>query len=228
MDLLKTIDVTKIYLNGPQEVKVLKGINLSIAKKEFMAITGKSGSGKTTFMNILGCLDTPTSGKYFIEGENVSHMSSDQLAHIRNKRIGFVFQRFNLLQNMTALENVELPQLYAKKTEKEARKRSIKLLDRIGLGNRINHFPTELSGGEQQRVAIARALANKPSIILADEPTGNLDSATGEIILNLFKTLNREAGVTIIIITHDQHVAQETDRVVTLKDGRIIEDKLFS
>jgi len=228
MDLLKTIDVTKIYLNGPQEVKVLKGINLSIAKKEFMAITGKSGSGKTTFMNILGCLDTPTSGKYFIEGENVSHMSSDQLAHIRNKRIGFVFQRFNLLQNMTALENVELPQLYAKKTEKEARKQSIKLLDRIGLGNRINHFPTELSGGEQQRVAIARALANKPSIILADEPTGNLDSATGEIILNLFKTLNREAGVTIIIITHDQHVAQETDRVVTLKDGRIIEDKLFS
>jgi len=224
MALLKTIDVVKTYITGPHKVEVLKGINLEINAKELMAITGKSGSGKTTLMNILGCLDTPTSGKYLIDGIDVSNMYADQLAHIRNKKIGFIFQRFNLLQDMTALENVTLAQLYAKVPEREANKRSAQLLEMVGLGHRLKHFPTEMSGGEQQRVAVARALANNPSIILADEPTGNLDSATGEKILSLFKDLNKQKGATIIIITHDQHVAEETDRIVRLKDGKIIED----
>jgi len=224
MSLLQTTNLIKTYATGARAVEVLKGINLSIEKNELVAITGKSGSGKTTLMNILGCLDTPTSGTYKIEGSDVSRMDVDQLAHIRNKKVGFVFQRFNLLQNMTALENVSLSQLYAKKTEQSANKRSTELLEMVGLGKRINHFPTELSGGEQQRVAIARALSNNPSIILADEPTGNLDSATGEKILNLFKDLNRQKGVTVILITHDQHVAEETDRIIRLKDGKIIGD----
>jgi len=224
MALLKTIDVVKTYITGPHKVEVLKGINLEINAKELMAITGKSGSGKTTLMNILGCLDTPTSGKYLIDGIDVSNMYADQLSHIRNKKIGFIFQRFNLLQDMTALENVTLAQLYAKVPEREANKRSAQLLEMVGLGHRLKHFPTEMSGGEQQRVAVARALANNPSIILADEPTGNLDSATGEKILGLFKDLNKQKGATIIIITHDQHVAEETDRIVRLKDGKIIED----
>ena len=225
MALLKTIDVVKTYITGPQKVEVLKGVSLNIDAKEFMAITGKSGSGKTTLMNILGCLDTPTSGTYLIDGTDVSNMDEDQLAHVRNKKIGFVFQRFNLLQDMTALENVTLAQLYAKVPERQANKRSAQLLEMVGLGHRLKHFPTEMSGGEQQRVAVARALANNPSIILADEPTGNLDSATGEKILHLFKDLNKQKGVTVIIITHDQHVAEETDRIVRLKDGKIIEDK---
>lgn len=225
MSLLQAIDLTKTYATGANKVQVLKNIDLIINQKEFMAITGKSGSGKTTLMNILGCLDVPTSGKYLIEGQDVSNMGPDQLAHIRNKKIGFVFQKFNLLQDMTAVENVSLPQLYAGKTEKEARERSLYLLEMVELSHRSSHFPTELSGGEQQRVAVARALANNPSIILADEPTGNLDSATGEKILQMFKKLNKEQGATIIIITHDQGVAEQTNRMVRLFDGKIIEDK---
>ena len=193
-----------------------------------MAITGKSGSGKTTLMNILGCLDTPTSGQYFIDNEDISKKNIDELAHIRNKKIGFVFQRFNLLQDMTAAENIALPLLYAGKNEQESLKRAHELLDIVGLDHRVKHFPTELSGGEQQRVAVARSLANNPSILLADEPTGNLDSATGEKILSLFKKLNSEKGVTIVIITHDQHVAEETNRIVKLLDGKIIDDKKIS
>jgi len=225
MALLKTINITKTYATGTKPVQVLKNISFQIAEKEFMSITGKSGSGKTTLMNILGCLDTPTSGQYLIENQDVSHMTPDQLAHIRNKKIGFVFQRFNLLQDMTAIENVSLPQLYAGKKETETRKRSAQFLEIVGLSHRINHFPTELSGGEQQRVAIARALSNNPSIILADEPTGNLDSATGEKILQMFKDLNKKQGVTIIVITHDQHVAESTNRIIRLFDGKIVEDK---
>ncbi|MFC1842917.1 ABC transporter ATP-binding protein [Candidatus Dependentiae bacterium] len=225
MEILKAIDIVKTYNTGLHPVEVLKDIDLTVKEKEFMAITGKSGSGKTTLMNILGCLDTPTSGQYLINGTDVSHMDADQLAHIRNKKIGFVFQKFNLLQDMTAVENVSLPQLYAGKSEKEALVHSTKLLEMVHLGHRLNHFPTELSGGEQQRVAIARALANSPSIILADEPTGNLDSATGEKVLQMFKDLNKQKDVTIIIITHDQHVAEETNRMVRLVDGKIVEDK---
>jgi len=225
MSLLKTVDVSKTYFTGSTPVQILKDIDLVIEKKEFMAIIGKSGSGKTTLMNILGCLDTPTTGAYLINEIDVSNMDSDELAHIRNKKIGFVFQRFNLLQDMTALENVVLPQLYAGTPEREAQKRAAKLLEMVGLGHRIGHFPTELSGGEQQRVAIARALANNPSIILADEPTGNLDSVTGDKIMNMFKELNQEDDTTIIVITHDQGVAEQTNRMVRLFDGKIVEDK---
>jgi len=225
MPLLKTINVSKTYFTGINPVTVLKDIDLSIETREFMSIIGKSGSGKTTLMNILGCLDTPTTGNYFINNTDVSDMDSDQLAHIRNKKIGFVFQRFNLLQDMTAIENVALPQLYAGKYEKEAKKRGSELLEMVGLKHRTSHFPTELSGGEQQRVAIARALANNPAIILADEPTGNLDSKTGDKIMSMFKALNQEDSTTIIVITHDQGVAEQTNRMVRLFDGKIVEDK---
>jgi len=225
MSLLKTVAISKTYYTGSISVTVLKNIDLSIEKREFMSIIGKSGSGKTTLMNILGCLDTPTTGKYFINNTDVSDMDADQLAHIRNKKIGFVFQRFNLLQDMTAVENVALPQLYAGKYENEAKKRAKELLELVGLEHRTGHFPTELSGGEQQRVAIARALANDPSIILADEPTGNLDSKTGEKIMDMFKALNQEDSTTIIIITHDQTLAEQTNRMVRLFDGKIVEDK---
>ncbi|MFC1841567.1 ABC transporter ATP-binding protein [Candidatus Dependentiae bacterium] len=224
MALLKTKDIVKTYFTGVNPVQVLKDIDLEVEKNEFLAITGKSGSGKTTLMNIIGCLDTPTSGTYLIDGTNVSHMSPDQLAHIRNKKIGFVFQRFNLLQDMSALENVNLPQLYAGKSEREATKRSTMLLERTGLDHRIHHLPTELSGGEQQRVAIARSLANQPSIILADEPTGNLDSVTGDKVMKMFRHLNEEKEVTIIVITHDTGIAEQTDRIVRLIDGKIVED----
>jgi len=225
MALLQATDITRTFVTGPQIVEVLKGVSLTIEKQEFMSITGKSGSGKTTLMNILGCLDTPTTGTYLIEDKDVSDMSVDQLAHIRNIKVGFVFQRFNLLQNMSALENVALPQLYAGKTEKESKKRAQQMLEMVGLNHRLYHFPTELSGGEQQRVAVARALVNAPPIILADEPTGNLDSATGQKIMQLFKDLNKNNGVTFIIITHDVGIAEETDRIVRLLDGRIIEDR---
>lgn len=225
MALLNAQNIIKDYAVGKDSLRVLKDISLQVEKQEFMAIIGKSGSGKTTFMNILGCLDTPTSGKYFIDGIDVSNMDPDELAHIRNKKIGFVFQKFNLLSDMTALENVALPMLYAGKSESEAQEIALEHLKFMELGGRLSHYPAELSGGEQQRVAIARALCNNPSIILADEPTGNLDSATGEKILQMFKDLNRQKNVTIIIITHDQHVAEETDRIVRLIDGKIVEDR---
>lgn len=225
MAILKAENIVKTYLMGKQTLQALKSVNLTVEKKELLAIIGKSGSGKTTFMNILGCLDAPTSGQYFIDDINVSNMQPDELAAIRNKKIGFVFQKFNLLPDMTALENVALPALYAGKSEQEGEKLALELLEFMELDKRTGHYPTELSGGEQQRVAIARSLINNPSIILADEPTGNLDSVTGEKILQMFKDLNREKDVTIIIITHDQHVADETNRIVRLIDGNIIEDK---
>ncbi|KKP27052.1 MAG: ABC transporter related protein [candidate division TM6 bacterium GW2011_GWF2_30_66] len=225
MAIIKAENIVKTFLMGRETLHALKGVNLTVEEKELLAIIGKSGSGKTTFMNILGCLDAPTSGQYFIDNINVSHMEPDQLAAIRNKKIGFVFQKFNLLPDMTALENVALPALYAGKSEEEAEKLALDLLKFMELDKRTGHYPTELSGGEQQRVAIARSLINNPSIILADEPTGNLDSVTGEKILQMFKNLNKEKDVTIIIITHDQHVAEETNRIVRLIDGEIVEDK---
>lgn len=224
-EILKVENIIKNFALGKGFLNVLKGISLSVQEGELLSIIGKSGSGKTTFMNILGCLDIPSSGKYYIDGIDVSSMGPDDLAHIRNSKIGFVFQKFNLLSDLTALENVCLPSLYAGKSEAEAQKVALELLDFMELSKRTNHYPQELSGGEQQRVAIARALSNNPSIILGDEPTGNLDSNTGEKILQMFKDLNREKGVTVILITHDQHVAEETDRIVRLIDGNIVEDK---
>lgn len=225
MAIIKAENIVKTFLMGRETLHALKGVNLVVEEKELLAIIGKSGSGKTTFMNILGCLDAPTSGQYFIDDINVSHMKPDQLATIRNKKIGFVFQKFNLLPDMTSLENVALPALYAGKSEEEANKLALEFLTFMELDKRTKHYPTELSGGEQQRVAIARSLINNPSIILADEPTGNLDSVTGEKILQMFKNLNKEKDVTIIIITHDQHVAEETNRIVRLIDGEIVEDR---
>lgn len=222
MIVLKAENITKTYQVGARSISVLHDVSLEVESGEFLAITGKSGSGKSTFMNILGCLDTATSGIYKIEGEDVSKMSVDELAKIRNKDIGFVFQRFHLLADMTAIENIVLPQLYANVPENDAKKRALELLETVELAHRGNHYPAELSGGEQQRVAVARALANKPAIILADEPTGNLDSATGRKIMDLFRKLNKEQGVTIIIITHDPQLAQEADRVVHLHDGNIV------
>lgn len=221
MPLIQTDNVTKTYTMGKQKLTVLRDVNVHIERGEFVAITGKSGSGKSTLMNILGCLDIPTSGSYILDNEKVSNMTVDQLAHIRNQKVGFVFQMFHLLPDMTALENVALPQLYAGKSEKEANLYGTEVLGMVELEDRVHHFPCELSGGEQQRVAIARALINKPTILLADEPTGSLDSVTGEKIMNLFKQLNREQNVTVIIITHDQQLANETKRIITLHDGKI-------
>jgi len=222
MPLIQANNITKVYLMGKQQLTVLRDVNMSIEQGEFVSITGKSGSGKSTLMNIIGCLDVPTSGSYILDGQKISNMTVDQLAHIRNRKVGFVFQMFHLLPDMTALENVALPQLYAGKSEKEANQHATKVLTMVELEDRIHHFPSELSGGEQQRVAIARALVNKPTILLADEPTGSLDSVTGKKIMDLFKQLNQEQGVTVIIITHDQELANEADRIITLHDGKII------
>lgn len=213
---------------GENNLTVLKGIDLIIEEGEFVAITGQSGSGKSTLMHLLGCLDIPTEGEYFIEELNVANASRDELATIRNKKIGFVFQKFYLLPDLTALDNVALPQLYAGMSEKEARSKAQELLKLVELDHRMDHYPYQLSGGQQQRVAIARSLINKPSIILADEPTGNLDSATGEVIMQLFKQLNNEQGVTIILVTHEPYIAEKAKRVVELKDGLIIADRKTS
>jgi len=221
MALLEARDITKIYKAGVHEIAVLKDVDLDVQEGEFIAIVGKSGSGKSTLMNILGCLDVATSGTYKVNGQDVSRLSVDQLANIRNKKIGFIFQQFHLLPDMTALENVQLPLLYAYQTEKTAREQAKKMLELVGLADRKNHLPTELSGGEQQRVAVARALINQPSIILADEPTGNLDSATEQKILELMQTMHKEKNVTMVVITHDEHIANEADRIVRLHDGKI-------
>jgi len=222
MAVIETKNITKVYGAGTYKVTVLKDVTMTVQKGEFVAITGKSGSGKSTLMNILGCLDTATSGTYKLEGKDVSNLTVDQLAEIRNKKIGFVFQRYHLLPDMTALENVELPLLYANKPEKQARERALQMLKLVGLEDRVNHIPSELSGGEQQRVAVARALSNEPAILLADEPTGNLDSATEERIMKLLRDLHKEKGVTIIVITHDEHIAQQADRIIKIHDGKII------
>ena len=221
--IIKTKNLTKEYEAGSQIVKALNGIDLSVEKGEFISIMGPSGSGKTTLMNIIGCLDSPTNGTYHLNDRSVSELDDDELAKIRNKEIGFVFQSFHLLARSTALENVMLPLKYAGCSENEAIERSKKVLEEVGLQDRVKHSPSELSGGQQQRVAIARALVNKPSILFADEPTGNLDSKTGNEVMNLFKDLNNQ-GQTIIIITHEDNIASQSNRIITIMDGLIESD----
>jgi putative ABC transport system ATP-binding protein len=216
--------VTKIYQMGETEVRALDGVDLFIGKGEMTAIMGPSGSGKSTLLAILGCLDVPTSGTYSLDGVNVENMSDDQLARVRSEKIGFVFQQFNLLARTSALENVMLPLVYAGVSGRERRKRAEAALDKVGLADRMHHRPNELSGGQQQRVAIARALANQPAILLADEPTGALDSKTGTEIIGLFQQLHRELGQTVIYVTHDPFIARHTKRVVRMADGHIAGD----
>lgn len=221
--LIQLENIYKIYKLGDTEVHALDGITLAIEQGEFIAIIGPSGSGKSTLMNILGCLDTPTEGSYLFEGRDMSKLSDDQLAIIRNKHIGFVFQSFNLLPKLDAVENVEVPLTYAGKKGTERRERAVKMLEMVGLGDRIHHKPKELSGGQQQRVAIARALSTDPPVILADEPTGNLDTKSGTEIMQILKELNK-SGKTVILITHDINIAKQARRNVHIQDGKIIED----
>lgn len=223
--MLKVKDLVKVYDTGAIQVEALKKINLEVKKGEFVAIMGSSGSGKSTFMNILGCLDTLTSGTYELDGIDVSRMSSSELATIRNKKIGFVFQAFNLLPKMDLLRNVELPMMYAGCSKTERRKKAIKALERVGLADRVDHKPNEISGGQKQRAAIARSLVNDPAIILADEPTGNLDSKSSNEIMDIFTELNNE-GVTIVLVTHEPDIAEYAKRIITFKDGNIISDVL--
>ena len=222
--LIEVKGLKKVYRNGTLSVEALRGIDLVIGEGEFTAIMGPSGSGKSTMMNILGCLDRPTEGAYHLAGTDVSQMDDNQLADIRNQKIGFVFQSFNLLPRMSALRNVELPMLYASISPKERTRRAMEALARVGLEDRVHHKPNELSGGQRQRVAIARSLVNNPAVILADEPTGNLDSLSGEEIMIIFQRLNRE-GVTVVIVTHEPEIAAHTHRRVVFRDGRIQADE---
>ena len=224
-EVIRVQDLKKVYRMGDVEVPALRGINLTIDHGEFVAVMGSSGSGKSTFMNILGCLDRPTSGNYWLEGEEVGSLSADDWAHIRNKRIGFVFQGFNLLSRTTALENVELPMMYNGFAGKERHHRAVEVLNLVGLGQRLDHTPNRLSGGQQQRVAIARALVNQPSLILADEPTGNLDSVTSNEIMGLFQRLNSDQGITVILVTHEPDIAEHAKRQIVFRDGEVISDK---
>ena len=224
MMLIELHDVTKVYRMGDVEVRALNGVTLGVERGELTAIMGPSGSGKSTLMNILGCLDQVTSGEYLLEGTRISTRNDDQLAEIRNRRIGFVFQSYNLLPRTTALDNVEVPLVYAGASAKVRRQRAMEALEAVGLGDRLNHKPNELSGGQQQRVAIARALINEPSIILADEPTGNLDTKTGLEIIALFQRLNQERGITVLYVTHDAEIARFTRRIIRLRDGKVVED----
>jgi putative ABC transport system ATP-binding protein len=220
-------DVRKSYSLGETEVHALRGISVSIQAGDFVAIMGASGSGKSTFMNILGCLDRPTSGKYWLEGTDVSQLDKKQLARIRNQKIGFVFQGFNLLGRTTALENTELPMLYSRVSKKEREQRAREALTLVGLGDRLDHFPSQMSGGQQQRVAIARALVNKPRILLADEPTGNLDSHTSVEVMGIFQKLNQD-GLTIILVTHESDIANFTHRQIVFRDGHIKRDEAIA
>ena len=221
--MIETKNLTKEYEVGSQKVKALDGINLNVDKGEFISIMGPSGSGKTTLMNIIGCLDSPSNGSYTLNNKSVSDLSENELAKIRNKEIGFVFQSFHLLARNSALENVMLPLKYAGSDKKTALAKSKESLDRVGLSDRYDHSPSELSGGQQQRVAIARALVNQPSILFADEPTGNLDSKTGDDVMNIFKQLNSN-GQTIILITHEDSIAKQSNRIITIMDGLIKSD----
>jgi putative ABC transport system ATP-binding protein len=224
LTMIELREITKTYRkNGSLEIKVLEGINLEIKKGEFVAIMAPSGMGKSTLMNIIGCLDRPTSGHYFLDGMEVDKMNDDELSRTRNKKIGFVFQTFNLLPKTTALENVELPLIYSPE-DVDMKARAKASLEAVGLGDRLNHEPSELSGGQQQRVAIARALVNNPALILADEPTGNLDSASSEEVMNIFKKLN-EDGRTIVLVTHEQDIAGKAKRIIKMRDGRIVNDE---
>lgn len=225
MDGIQLTDVWKIYDLGEVKVEALRGVSLTIRKGEFVALIGPSGSGKSTLMNTLGCLDRPTSGSYLLAGQEIATLSADDRARVRNQRIGFVFQNFNLLNRTSALENVELPMLYAKGVGVSQRhRRGKEMLNKVGLGDRMNHHPGQLSGGQQQRVAIARALVNNPTILMCDEPTGNLDTKTSKEVIQLFRTLNKESGITVIVVTHDQDVARVADRIVVLRDGLVVED----
>lgn len=221
--IIETEDLRRTFQVGSETVEALKGINLGVDKGEFVSIMGPSGSGKTTLMNIIGCLDTPTDGFYYLNNQLVNKLDDDELASIRNKEIGFVFQSFHLLAKNSALNNVMLPLKYAGVKERDAELLAKDVLEKVGLSDRMSHAPSELSGGQQQRVAIARALVNKPSIIFADEPTGNLDSQTGEDVMNLFKELNKQ-GQTIILITHENYIAQQSKRIINIKDGLIESD----
>lgn len=225
MSLIEIKDIYKIYNPGENEVRALDGVSLTVERGEFIAIVGQSGSGKSTLMNMLGLLDVPTSGTYMLDGENVSHMTDDELSEIRNKQIGFIFQGFNLIPSLTAVGNVELPLVYRGMKKEERRKISVEALERVGLSHRLNHLPKQMSGGQQQRVAIARAVAARPPIILADEPTGNLDSHSGVEVMKILHELHNE-GRTIILITHDNDIALEAQRVIRIQDGQVVSDIL--
>jgi putative ABC transport system ATP-binding protein len=217
-------DLSREYQMGSELIRALRGVTLEIRRNQYVAIMGPSGSGKSTLMNLLGCLDTPTGGEYWLNGQEVSRLSDDALARVRNREIGFVFQTFNLLPRATALQNVELPMVYAGASSRDRRERAAEALRRVGLGERMDHRPNELSGGQRQRVAIARALVNRPSILLADEPTGNLDSATSEEIMRVFGQLQAQ-GQTVILVTHEADIAAHAERVITLRDGRVESDR---
>ncbi|RDY32937.1 ABC transporter ATP-binding protein [Lachnotalea glycerini] len=213
--------IKRFYIGEPNELQILNGISLSVEEGEFLSIVGESGSGKSTLMNVIGILDRPTEGNYILDGVDINAAKDNELSKIRNQRIGFVFQTYNLVSKTTALKNVELPMLYGGKRKKERIERAKELLDLVGIGERMKHKPEELSGGQKQRVAIARAMANNPSIILADEPTGALDSQTGRMVMDLFHKLNKEQGKTIVLITHSNELAEETGRIITIKDGSV-------
>ncbi len=224
MEIIKAENITKVFSDPSHaHLPILNGITMSVQKGEFASIIGKSGSGKTTLMNILGCLDQPTSGSYWFDGEDISQADPDHLAHIRNQKIGFIFQTFNLLEDATAVDNVALPQLYAGVPEKEARRKAAEYLNLVELGDRLMYYPNQLSGGQRQRVAVARALINHPELILADEPTGNLDTKTGGQIFEIFRRLNQETEITFIIVTHDKELAHQTNRIIQLVDGHIVD-----
>ena len=220
--LISIENVTKVYRMGTIDVHALRGVSLEVGSGEMLAVMGPSGSGKSTLMNILGALDVPSQGTYILDGQDVSRMRQDALSEVRNRKIGFVFQNFNLLPRTSALANVELPLIYAGITN--SRKRCVAALEMVGLGDRVNHHPNELSGGEQQRVAIARALVNEPSLILADEPTGNLDSVAGQEVMRIFQELNEQRGITVMLVTHEEEIAEHTRRIVRLQDGQVVSD----